>query len=159
MNALRRLFEHYREYHALGPPRLKYMGVLGALTFAAFYFIRFTRPNPQPLDDLELRLGVLLAMVAMALQDYWPARLKRWYFPFSYLATLYSLPFFVVYTGLLRGGGVPAISNGFVALCFLTLLTDWRNTFVMLVAGSVAAVGLFHLTHPGAPIPGDMLAQ
>jgi two-component system CAI-1 autoinducer sensor kinase/phosphatase CqsS len=159
MKALRRLFEHYREYHAYGPPRLKWMGMLGALTFTAFYFIRFTRPNPQPLDDLELRLGVLLAMSVMALQDFWPARWKNWYYPFSYLATLYSLPFFNVYTGLERGGGIPAISNAFVALCFLTLLTDWRNTFVMMVAGTGAAVGLFRLTHPGVPIPNDLMAQ
>ena len=60
MNIVQRTFEHYRAYHAYGPPRLKYMGILGALTFFAFYFLRFTRPDPQPLDDLGLRLGVLL---------------------------------------------------------------------------------------------------
>ncbi|MVQ30721.1 response regulator [Ramlibacter pinisoli] len=153
------LYEHYRAYHAYGPPRLKYMGILGALTFSTFYFLRFTRPNPQPLDDIELRLGVLAAMVALGLQNYWPARWKRWYIPFSYAAMLYSLPFFTVYTGLERGGGVPAVSNGFIALCFLTLLTDWRNTFVMLIGGGGAALLLFQLGHPDAPIPPDLVAQ
>ncbi|HZY18526.1 MAG TPA: response regulator [Ramlibacter sp.] len=159
MNPIRRLYDHYHAYHAYGPPRLKYMGLLGMLTFCAFYFLRFTRPNPQVLDDLELRTGVVLAMLALGLQDLWPARLKPYYIPFSYAAMVYSLPFFTVYTGLERGGGVPAISNGFISLCFLTLLTDWRNTFVMLGLGSGLAVALFRLTHPGVPIAADMVAQ
>ena len=50
-----RLFAHYRDYHAYGPPRLKYMGYLGVLSLVAFYFVRFTRPNPQLFDDLALR--------------------------------------------------------------------------------------------------------
>jgi CheY-like chemotaxis protein/signal transduction histidine kinase len=159
MNFLRSLFKHYHDYHAYGPPRLKYMGILGMLTFIVFYFIRFTKPNPQPLDDVAIRIGVLLVMLPLGLQDYWPPRIKRWYIPFSYVAMLYSLPFFTVYTSLERGGGVPAISNGFIALCFLTLLTDWRNTFVMLFLGTGLAVGLFGLTNPGAPIPKDLIAQ
>ena len=28
------LYEHYRSYHAYGPPRLKYMGYVGATTVA-----------------------------------------------------------------------------------------------------------------------------
>ena len=159
MNIVQRTFEHYRDYHAYGPPRLKYMGILGALTFFAFYFLRFTRPDPQPLDDLPLRLGVLAVMALLALKDRWPERLKRHYIPFSWWAMLYSLPFFTAYTGLERGGGVPALSNGFIALCFLTLLTDWRNTFLMLFLGTGLAVALFGVTHPGVPIPRDMVAQ
>jgi CheY-like chemotaxis protein/signal transduction histidine kinase len=156
---LRNLFAHYHDYHAYGPPRLKYMGILGMLTFIVFYFIRFTKPNPQPMDDVAVRIGVLLVMLPLGLQDYWPARIKRWYIPFSYLAMLYSLPFFTVYTSLERGGGVPAISNGFIALCFLTLMTDWRNTFVMLFLGTGMAVTVFRLANPGAPIPQDLVAQ
>ena len=53
---LRYLFRHYHDYHAYGPPRLKYMGILGMLTFIVFYFIRFTKPNPQPMDDIAIRL-------------------------------------------------------------------------------------------------------
>ena len=32
-----RLYAHYRDYHAYGPPRLKYMGYLGMLSLVAFY--------------------------------------------------------------------------------------------------------------------------
>ncbi|HYF17046.1 MAG TPA: response regulator [Ramlibacter sp.] len=159
MNLIQRTFEHYRAYHAYGPPRLKYMGCLGGLAYFLFYFFRFTRPNPAPLDDVELRIGVLAVMVALALQDHWPARLRPYYIPFSWWAMLYSLVFFNTYIGLERGGGIPAISNGFISLCFLTLLTDWRNTFVMLFLGTGLAVGLFAITDPGAPIPRDMVAQ
>lgn len=159
MKPLAALYEHYRSFHAYGPPRLRTMGLLGMFAFMAFYFIRFTRPHSQPIDDLELRVGVVLVMLAMGLQDFWPKRLRRYYIPFSYLAMLYSLPFFTVYTGLERGGGLPSISNCFIALCFLTLLTDWRNTFVMLVTGSALALGSFRVFHAGEPIPMDLVAQ
>jgi CheY-like chemotaxis protein/signal transduction histidine kinase len=159
MNVFQRLFQHYRDYHAYGPPRLKYMGILGALAFIAFYFLRFTRPNPQPLDDVVLRGGVIFVMVAMALRDQWPTKWRPYYLPFSYLAMMYSLPFFNAYTGMVRDGGVPAISNGFIALCFMTLLTDWRNTFVMLFMGVGLAYGVFQITHPGDTVPPDLVAQ
>lgn len=159
MKFLRSLYQHFHDYHAYGPPRLKYMGYVGMFGFSSFYFIRFTRPNPQLADDLELRLAVLLGMVGLALKDLWPARLSRFYIPYAYPVLLFSLPFFAVYTGLERGGGMPAISNAFISLCFLTLLVDWRNTIAMLVVGTVAALALFRITSPGEPIPGDMLAQ
>lgn len=159
MKLVRYFYRHFHDYHAYGPPRLKYMGWLGLAAFTAFYFIRFTRPNPQPLDDVELRLGALLAMAGLASRDFWPERLKPWYIPFAWFAILYSLPFFTVFTGLERGGGVPAISNGFIALCFTVMLTDWRNTFLMLVLGTLAAAGVYELVEPGQRIPPDMLAQ
>ena len=55
---VKKLYSHYETYHGHGRPLLKYIGIIGALTYIAFYLIRFTRPNPRPLDDLGLRLAV-----------------------------------------------------------------------------------------------------
>ena len=159
MNTLKRLFEHYRSYHAYGPPRLKYMGIVAFLTFCAFYFFRFTRPNPQPFDDLWLRFVVILMLLLLALKDQWPEKLKRYYIAYSYWAMLFCLPFFTVYTSLQRGGGIPAISNCFLVLCFLMLLTDWRNMLVMLALGSGLAVALYMGTSPDPTVPMDLVAQ
>ena len=41
----RRLWQHYEDYHSYGPARLKTIGVLGAITYVLFYFLRFTRPH------------------------------------------------------------------------------------------------------------------
>lgn len=153
------LYGHYHSFHSYGPPRLKYMGWVGVFGFTSFYFLRFTRENPAPLDDIELRILVLLMMLAMALPNLWPQRLKKAYLPFTYLTLLIGLPFFNVFIGLERGGGIVAISNCFIAICFLTLLVDWRNLIAMLLVGVGAAVALFHVLFPDASVPRDLVLQ
>lgn len=159
MKKWRQLFEHYQAYHAYGPPRLKYMGYLGALTYAVFYLLRFTRPNAALYDDLALRAAAVALFTAMALKDHWPERLKPFYIGFSYVVLLYCLPGFTVLTSLQRGGGLPSISNTFIILSFLVLLTDWRNTLVMLVVGTGLASLAYFMTSPEPRIPMDMVAQ
>ncbi|MFC5499860.1 response regulator [Caenimonas terrae] len=159
MKLWRQLFEHYQSYHAYGPPRLKYMGYLGVVSYAAFYLVRFTRPNANLYDDLGLRLIAVGLFALLALRDYWPERLRPYYIGFSYLVLLYCLPGFSVLTALQRGGGLPAISNGFIILCLLVLLTDWRNTLVMLLAGTALASLVYYLTSPNPRIPMDLVAQ
>jgi CheY-like chemotaxis protein/signal transduction histidine kinase len=159
MKILRQLFDHYQSYHAYGPPRLKYMGYLGALTYVIFYMLRFTRPNANLYDDLGLRLVAVVLFALMALRDYWPERLKPYYIGFSYVVLLYCLPGFTVLTALQRGGGLPAISNAFIILCFLVLLTDWRNTLVMLLVGTALASLVYYLTSPNPRVPMDLVAQ
>jgi two-component system, CAI-1 autoinducer sensor kinase/phosphatase CqsS len=154
-----RLFAHYEAYHAYGPPRLKYMGYLGAITYVAFYFLRFTRPNPSLFDDLVPRLLAVFMFLLMGLKEHWPEKLKRYYIPYSYVVLLYCLPCFTLLVGLQRGGGVPTISNAFIILCFLVLLTDWRNTLVMLVAGTALATGIYVATSPNPKVPMDLLTQ
>ncbi len=159
MNLWRSLFEHYKSYHEYGPPRLKYMGYLGALTYAVFYLLRFTRPNAALYDDLGLRAAAVVMFALLALRDFWPERLKRYYIGFSYVVLLYCLPGFSVLTALQRGGGLPAISNAFIILCFLVLLTDWRNTLVMLLVGTGLAALAYFLTSPDPRVPMDLVAQ
>ena len=159
MKFWRLLFQHYQSYHAYGPPRLKYMGYLGALTYVVFYLLRFTRPNAVLYDDLGLRLVAVVLFALMALKDHWPERLKPYYIGFSYLVLLYCLPGFTVLTALQRGGGLPAISNAFIILCFLVLLTDWRNTLVMLLIGTAVASLAYYLTSPSPRVPLDLVAQ
>jgi two-component system, CAI-1 autoinducer sensor kinase/phosphatase CqsS len=155
----RRLFEHYRAYHSYGPPRLKYMGYLGAASYSLFYFLRFTRPNARPFDDVALRGFAVLLLVLLALQEHWPAKLKRYYTAYSYPTLLFCLPCFIVLTGLQKGGGMPSISNAFIVLSFLVLVTDWRNTIVMLAVGTGLAAAAYWATTPNPKIPMDFVAQ
>jgi two-component system, CAI-1 autoinducer sensor kinase/phosphatase CqsS len=156
---LKKLYGYYTTYHGHGRPLLKYIGVVGALTYLAFYLIRFTKPNPRPFDDIGLRLMVITLFALLALRDHWPERLRKYYLPYSYGALILCMPFFNVYFSLERGGGVPAMSNCFIALSFLVMLTDWRNTLAMLVVGITAAASVFFSLHPGGRWPPDMLAQ
>jgi two-component system, CAI-1 autoinducer sensor kinase/phosphatase CqsS len=155
----RGLFEHYKAYHSYGPPRLKYAGYVGAISYTLFYFLRFTRSNSQLYDDLVPRLVAVSLLALLAVENYWPERLKRHYVGYSYAALLYCLPCFTVLTALQRGGGAPAISNAFIILCFLVLLTDWRNTLVMLFAGAGMAAVVYAATSPNPKVPMDFVAQ
>lgn len=159
MNVLRRLFQYFEDYHAYGPSRLRTMGYLGAITYVAFYFLRFTRPNPSLFDDLPARALAVLLFVLMGMRDHWPERLKPYYIRYSYAALLYCLPCFTVLIALQRGGGVTSISNAFIILCFLVLLTDWRNTLVMLAAGTGLAALIYLATHGNPRVPMDLVAQ
>lgn len=154
-----RLFAHYEAYHAYGPPRLKYMGYLGAVTYIAFFFLRFTRKNPDLWDDLPFRAVAVLLFLGLGLKEFWPARLKPYYIRYSYLVLLYCLPTFTILVALERGGGVPAISNAFIILCFLVMLTDWRNTLAMLAVGTALAAGYYALTVANPKLPMDLIAQ
>ena len=103
--------------------------------------------------------NILLLFLLMGLRDHWPERLKPYYICYSYAVLLYCLPCFTVLVGLQRGGGMPSVSNSFILLCFLVLLTDWRNTLVMLVAGVGLATLIYVLTTPDPTVPMDMVAQ
>lgn len=159
MNWFSRVFAHYEAYHAYGPPRLKYMGYLGAVTYVAFFFLRFTRSNPEVWDDIGFRLVAVALFLGLGLKDHWPRRLKPYYIRYSYVVLLYCLPCFTVLVALERGGGVPVISNAFIVLCFLVMLTDWRNTLVMLAAGTALAALWYGLTVDAPRVPMDLVAQ
>ena len=159
MQALKRLFAYYEAYHAHGRPLLKYIGIVAAATYVVFYLIRFTKPHPKPYDDMELRLVVVTLFTLMALRDQWPERLRRYYLPFSYAALIFTLPFFNVFMALQRHGGVPSISNCFIALSFLVLVADWRNTVVIIASGIGAAAAAHFSLHPGSAWPRDLLLQ
>jgi signal transduction histidine kinase len=159
MNAWRRLYAHYHAYHAIGRPRLKYIGCVAAAATALFYFIRFTRPDAPLFDDLPLRLLAFLAFLALALKDQWPAKLQPHYIGFSWFALLLALPFYTVLTALQRGGGMPSVSNIFIMLFFLVLLADWRNVLVILALGTGLAFGVYFATAANPSVPPDLVAQ
>ncbi len=159
MNPLKTVFGHFAAYHGQGRPLLKYVGIVAALAYSTFYLIRFTKANPQPFDDLGLRLLGIVLFVILALEDYWPAALKKYYLPYSYIALIYCLPFFNIFMALQRHGGVPSISNCFIALSFLVMVADFRNAVVMLVLGVGAAAAAHFALHPRSSWPPDLLAQ
>jgi signal transduction histidine kinase len=159
LKAPARLFGHFEEFHSFGPPRLKYIGWTGVAGYSLFYFIRFTRRTYSADDDLFLRLLVLFLFAGTALQGLWPEQRRRYYFCWAYVTLLVGLPYFAVYTGLERGGGIPAISNCFVATAVLALLVDWRNFIAMLLVGAGTAFLAFRLGHPEGTIPRELLAQ
>ncbi|HXD40281.1 MAG TPA: response regulator [Ramlibacter sp.] len=158
MNVFQRLFEQFKAYHSHGRPIIQYTGMVGIAAFPLFYLMRLTKVDP-PYNDLWLRILASLICLGLALRNYWPQRLKPFYLAYAYVALLYCMPFFFIFSSLNNGGGTVGVSNTFVAVFFLILLSDWRNTVVMLVTGATLAALLYNAVSPNPVWPADYLAR
>jgi two-component system CAI-1 autoinducer sensor kinase/phosphatase CqsS len=158
MNPFKRLFDQFKAYHDHGRPIVQYTGMVGIAAFPLFYLLRLTKADP-PYNDVWLRVLATLICVGLALRNHWPRRLKPYYLAYSYAALLYCMPFFFIFAALNSGGGSVAVSNTFVAVFFLILLSDWRNTVLMLVAGAALAALLYVAVVPDPVLPADYLAR
>ncbi|HWP12976.1 MAG TPA: response regulator [Ramlibacter sp.] len=137
---------------------LRYAGLVGAVGYPAFYLLRFARSS-QPFDDLWIRLAATLVCVLLLLKDRWPEKLKPYYIAFSYPALIFCLPVILVFTSLKNGGGAAAVGNTLMVAFFVILMTDWRNTIVMLVVGITSAFLLYFAVDPDPRIPVDYVAR
>ena len=158
MNPLRRLFAHFVTYHAHGGRIVEYSGRVGIAAFVLFYLLRLTK-DVAPYNDLWMRSLAVLICMGLALRNRWPSRLKPYYPAYSYGALLYCMPFFFIFTSLANGGGAVAVSNTLMAVFFLVLLSDWRNTIVMLVLGGAAATLLYVGFMPNPVFPVDYVGR
>ncbi|MDE2605549.1 MAG: response regulator [Burkholderiales bacterium] len=151
--SLHQLFARYAEYHRHGPLMLRYLSLLGFVFFPAYYLFRFTKSTPG-YDDWLLRVVDAAICLALFLRDRWPERLKPYYYPYSYAVLVVTLPFTFVFTSLKNGGGSVAVGNTLMAAFLVLLLSDWRNTAVILLAGIAMATGLYVATdaHPAMPV-------
>jgi two-component system, CAI-1 autoinducer sensor kinase/phosphatase CqsS len=155
---LQRLFAHYKQYHLHGPLMLRYAGLVGAVGFPIFYLLRVAKPEPS-YDDIWIRLPATLVCLFLVLKDWWPKRLQPYYVAFSYPALIFTLPVFLVFTSLKNGGGPGAVGNTLMVAFFVILMTDWRNTIVMLVVGIGTAVLLYIAVDPNPNVPAEYVAR
>ena len=158
IRAVKRLFAHYAAYHEHGPLMLRYLSLLGFVFIPAYYLLRFVRQEPG-YDDLAIRLVDALLCVILFLRDRWPAKLKPYYLPYSYLVLTVTLPLTYVFTSLKHGGGSVAVANTLMATFLVLLLADWRNMAVMLLTGFGLGTLLYVLTDPAPTMPVDYIAR
>jgi CheY-like chemotaxis protein/signal transduction histidine kinase len=158
MKALRRLYHSYCEYHQHGPLMLRYLGIFGCTAFPLFYLLRFTKDSP-PYDDLALRLVDAALCLALFLKDRWPQRMRPYFYPFSYAAVIFVLPYTFVFTALKNGGGTVGVGNTLMAAILVIFIADWRNTIVMMTSGIALAFGWYLLSDPNPQLPADYVAR
>jgi CheY-like chemotaxis protein/signal transduction histidine kinase len=157
-NALRRLFAHYAAYHQHSGLLLHYMSVLGLFMFPALYLVRFFLAT-HAYDDLEIRIGIMVLLLGALVRKQWPAKLQRFYLPYTYVVMTLGLPVFFVFTSLKNGGGSSSVANTFMAMILLLLLADWRNMVVMIVTGFVGAALLYVATEAAPRWPADYIGR
>lgn len=155
---IRRLLDRYEDYHQREPVMHWYAGLLGTVGFPLFYLLRFTKSMPV-YDDLWLRLAAAGMCSLLLLRKHWPERLRRYFYSYSYVTLIFTLPFMFVFTSLKNGGGTVAVANTLMAGFFVILMTDWRNMIAMLTVGFGAAVLVYWGTDPAATVPTDYVAR
>ncbi|MFL6692196.1 MAG: response regulator [Ramlibacter sp.] len=154
LRLIRRLFAHYEDYHRHGPLMLRYFSVVGLLFFPAYYLLRFGKAAPV-YDDWALRLFDAAICGLLFMRARWPARLRPFYLPYSYLVLILTLPATFVFTSLKNGGGPVAVGNTLMATFLVILLADWRNMAVMLLSGFALAIGWYAAFDPSPAMPAD----
>jgi signal transduction histidine kinase len=153
------LFDHYKAYYAYDRViQLKYAGLVGFVGYPLFYFI-YVYVLRQPYENLPIRLVATVGCFFLAIQKYWTPALRKYYVHYSYFVILYCLPFFHIYMVLQNRGGMVLIADNFMAVFFLVLLTDWRNTLAMILLGGAAAFLLYFDTATSPSIPADFVER
>ena len=140
------LYERYRSHHEGGSPLLQWIGLVGFFAFPLFYLLRQSSSMPVLYDDLHLRVVASTMCLLMALRRWWPRKLSRFYIAHSYLTIFYCLSFLLSFTMLMNQGGTPSMVNMVMGAIIITLLTDWRNTVVILLAGYVTSLLAYEAT-------------
>ena len=108
---------------------------------------------PVLYDDLHLRVVASFMCLLMAMRRFWPRKFSRFYLAWSYLTIFYCLSFLLSFTMLMNQGGTPSVVNMVMGAIIITLLTDWRNTVVILLAGYVSSLLAFEATAEVFKVP------
>lgn len=152
-----RLSEGYRSYHDTNQSLLEWIGLVGAIAFPLLYALRFTGKMPPLYDDFALRAVATSSCILLALRRWWPERWRRCYHPFSYGTVLYCLAFMLPLTLLHNQATAPSAVNMVVSVVLIVLLTDWRNTLVMLAFGYALSFMAYWFTATDPRWPVDFL--
>jgi two-component system CAI-1 autoinducer sensor kinase/phosphatase CqsS len=146
------LSRRYIEYHAHAQRKIRAAAIIGVLGFPIFY-LTWAFLLPQPFESLVLRaIGTVLCL-ALALSPWWPTAWRGYIVLFSYFTFLYCLPFFFTLMLLFNHSNAAWEMSTLAALIYVVLLYDLVNAIVVLVFGSLAAIGAYLLISGGAPVP------
>lgn len=154
---LSELFKRYRSHHETNRALLEWIGVVGLIAFPGLYLLRFTGKMPPLYDDLAWRAAAGVLCLGLALRRWWPERLQPYYLVYSYATVLYCLAFLLPFTLLQNKGATPSVVNMVISAVLVILLTDWRNTIVMLLTGYALSVVAYWATSSAPQLPLDFL--
>ena len=151
------LARSYRLHHESNPSLLYWIGLIGFVALSAFLLVRLTGKLPPRWNDLPFRIPGIFFCLLLVVGRWWPARLVRFYLPYSYFTAFYCLAFFLPLTLLENGGAPNTVANMMLGAGLVVLVTDWRNTLLMIMGGYLAAAGVFLAGHPISSFPMEFL--
>lgn len=159
MKLLHRLFSHYVEYHRHSPLMLRYLSMAGFIFFPLYYLLRFAKGGAPVYDDWLIRVVNAALCLILFLRERWPEKWKPYFFHYSYLVLMVSMPLTFMFTSLKHGGGTVAVGNTLMAAFVVLLLADWRNMIVILAGGFALGTALYVGTDADPRMPVDYVAR
>ena len=153
----RELARSYRFHHETNSSLLDWIGVVGVIALSALYLVRLTGKLPPRWDDVWFRVPAIVTCLLLALRRWWPAPVARFYLPYSYATVFYCLAFFMPLSLLENRGAMNTVVNMMLGAMLVILLTDWRNTLLMIIAGYIASAAWFLATRPASEFPLEFL--
>jgi two-component system CAI-1 autoinducer sensor kinase/phosphatase CqsS len=149
---VRECARRYVEYHAHAARKIQAAAFIGVLSYPTFYLV-WTYVLPQPYESVLLRaIGMGLCLL-LAGAMWWPAPARRYQVAFAYFTFLYCLPFYFTLMLLFNNSNATWQLSTLAALIYVVLLYDLVNAIIVLVIGSLAAIGAYLLATHGAAIP------
>jgi two-component system, CAI-1 autoinducer sensor kinase/phosphatase CqsS len=138
--------------------RMKYK-VIGAVAFVGFpaYFIIWKFIFEQPYENLWLRLLGSVMSLPLLLEDYFSETIKK-YMPFyTYLFTIFGLPFLFMFMMLMNKANMVWQMSMMASLIYLIFLMDTLNVFIVFAIGCTIATIIYYLTETNPTITANLL--
>lgn len=151
------LARSFGQHHAGSPGLLWGLGLVGVIAFPLMYLLRFTGKLPPLYNDLPWRLVAVALCALLVARRFWPVPLQRFFLPFGYFTIFYSLAFLLPFTMLHNQAAAPSVVNMVVSALLIILLTDWRNSVALMLAGYACALLAYIVTHPAPSLPFSFL--
>lgn len=131
------------------------IGYLGVVAHP-LYWAWWTFVDPQPFENIYIRIIGVVSCVLLVLRNKWPRKSKRFFHTYWFIAIMYNCPFFFnVYT----------IDSGFSALwtsvifcsIYLTimLMQNYVLFFLNYISGTILAVIFCYFKNGGLHFPGS----
>jgi two-component system, CAI-1 autoinducer sensor kinase/phosphatase CqsS len=133
--------------------------VIGAVAFAGFpsYFIIWKYIFEQPYENLWLRLLGSVMSLPLLLEGYLSATLKRYMPLYTYLFTIFGLPFFFMFMMLMNKANMIWQISMMASLIYLIFLMDTVNVFVTFTIGCTVATVTYFVVEKHPEIPDNLL--
>lgn len=154
---VRGLFARYVHHHEGNSSLLEWIGAIGSIAFPVLYLLRMNSYFPVLYDDIGWRVIATLLCALLALRKRWPVAARPYYLVYSYFTAFYCLAFLLPLTMLHNNASTPTIVNMVWSAMLIILLTDWRNTIIMLTGGYVLSVVVFGLTTLDPRLPVEFI--
>lgn len=129
-------------------------GIFGIITYPLYYVIwRLT--SYVGYESLPLRLVVVVLCLGLALNRYWPEKIKPYLSLYWYFTLLYSLPFLFTYLLLKNNFSYAAVLNTFTVVVLSILLLELFALVVITLLGVLFGCLLYYLTSAKLEFPSN----